>query len=554
MFLRQLAAIAAAMLAAGCTLVEHVKMRDQTEYFDKARVENRPVVSPVRSVSNFNDALACMDRQLAAANLGTVFITSKQLTDPTGKLQVGLKDMVLTALLRMSRVSNTFRVVDYEVDAIKQDTVQTLTSLLLPTGQMEVRRPQIYISGGVAYSDTNVVSKRRNVGISGRSSSGTDGASTAQGSEGDAGYSWDTGASVLALDLHMGDFNSRTLLPGLESSNEIVIGQAGKALDLGGRIKKFGFQFEIASNASQGSGAAFRTLVDFSMIELIGKWARLPYWQCLQIDQVHPEMQRQMLEWYEDMSKADRIMLAKRALRQLGYFKGEINDQPTPELREALSRWQRDNNLPPMGLVSFETYEKLLSGFVEMLPDGTFRRVGWTVKKDEAPATLGDQPGSIAPKVALSVNRNEPIYSTGEVVVLRAVPNQSGHLMCFYQDSAGVVSQVFPNPQQPNSLVEANRAVMIPDINQPAQLFSIEASDPGTQAGACFLSASDVRGALPAEYRVLPLTPVAGVRSLKQVADAFNAVASQAGFISSAAVGWQVVPRPQPAQAAPQKK
>ncbi|MDE2049334.1 MAG: peptidoglycan-binding protein, partial [Betaproteobacteria bacterium] len=182
MFVRQLAAIIAASLMAGCSLVQPVQLRDQAGYFEKAGVENRPVLAPVRSVSSFNDALSCMDRQLAAANLGTVYITSKTLQDPTGKLQIDLKDMVITSLLRMSRVSNTFRVVDYEVDAVRQDTVQVLTSLLLPTGQMEVRRPQIYISGGVAYSDTNVISKRHNVGLSAVSSAADAGSNTAQGS------------------------------------------------------------------------------------------------------------------------------------------------------------------------------------------------------------------------------------------------------------------------------------------------------------------------------------------------------------------------------------
>jgi hypothetical protein len=552
MLFRQLVCLGAAVALTGCTLVEHVKLRDKADYFEKARVENRPVGSPVRSVSNFHDAVACMDRQLANANLGPVFITSKALQDPTGKLQVGLKDMVITSLLRMSRVSNTFRVVDYEVDAIKQDTVQTLTSLLLPTGQMEVRRPQIYVSGGIAYSDTNIISKRRNIGISGRSSSTSSPTAGEEAKEGDAGYSWDTGASVLALDLHMGDFNSRTLLPGLESSNEIAIGQAGKALDAGGRIKKFGFQFEVSSNASQGSGAALRSLVDFSMVELIGKWARVPYWQCLQVDQVHPELQRQLHEWYEEMQRGDRTILAKRALRQLGYFNGEISDQATPELRDAMSRWQRDNNLPPMGLMTFETYEKMMSRFVEIDGDGRFKRIGWGF---ESP-TLGDAPGANKPAVSLSINKAEGLYLSGEVVVLRVVPNQSGYMTCYYQDSSGAISQIYPNQQQGSALVEANRAVMIPDINQPTQIFSIEASDPGIQGATCFLSQRDLRAVLPQEMRVVPLTPIAGMRNMQALVDTYGKAAGNANGVGAATAGWRVMPRPQAAApaAAPAKK
>ncbi|MBU6437541.1 MAG: DUF4384 domain-containing protein, partial [Betaproteobacteria bacterium] len=131
---------------------------------------------------------------------------------------------------------------------------------------------------------------------------------------------------------------------------------------------------------------------------------------------------------------------------------------------------------------------------------------------------------------------------------------ESGYLACYYQDSAGVVSQVFPNPQQPNPLVEAKRAVMIPDINQPSQLFSLEASDPGTQQGRCFLSPGDLRAALPADYRTMPLTPIAGVSNLQQVADTYAKAAGPGSPLGTAVASWQVVPRAQTAQQAPQSK
>ena len=55
------------------------------------------------------------------------------------------------------------------------------------------------------------------------------------------------------------------------------------------------------------------------MIELLGKWARVPYWQCLTLEQTHPEFMRQMREWYEDASPATRGQLVRRSLLRRGY-------------------------------------------------------------------------------------------------------------------------------------------------------------------------------------------------------------------------------------------
>jgi Domain of unknown function (DUF4384) len=536
----------AAFTMSACSIVKPIKLGKEAAFLERAPVENRPVLLPTRSLSNFSPAVTCMDKLLGDANLGTVYITSKALTDPSGKLQVGMKEMVFTTLLRMSRLSNTFRIVDFEMDAVKQDTVQTLTNLLLPSGQLDIKRPQLYLSGGIAFSDASILSKRRNIGISGRS--GTSANPTA---EGDAGYSNDAIASAIGLDLHLGDFNSRTLLPGLESSNEIVLANSGQALDVGGRIKKFGFQFELTHNAQQGNGAGIRALIELGIIELIGKWARVPYWQCLQIQQVNPDLQRQIYDWYEESTHAERIKLAHRALAQGGYAKADDGEGVTPAFREALMAWQRDQSLLPQGTVNFETYSRLLERSVELDDKGQFKRIGYSV------ANANTEPRPASFEIALSLNKREAVYATGELVILRAVPSQTGYMHCYYQDSNGALSRVFPNPQQPQALVEAGRAVMIPDVNQPSQLFSIEASDPGIQGATCMLTPTDVRPTLPQAWQGAALLPIAGVQNLSAVSDVFKSAAK--GDVGMATTNWRVVPRPQgqaaatPAAPAPKK-
>ena len=104
----------------------------------------------------------------------------------SNKVPVGTKEMIITALSQMSRLSNAFRFVDYEVDIARQDTVQNLTTILLNNNQIQLQRPALYFSGAIAFVDQNVINNRFEVGTS--------------ASRLDTGYSKTRNASVIGLD------------------------------------------------------------------------------------------------------------------------------------------------------------------------------------------------------------------------------------------------------------------------------------------------------------------------------------------------------------------
>ena len=136
-------------LVSGCGFIDP---RKDVDMHQVATTVNRPVVRPVRSMSNFSESLTCMDHLLRAANLPPTLITSKQFIDFSNKVPVATKDMVVTSLSRMSRLSNAFRFVDYEVNIAQQDTVQNLTTILLNNNQMQLQRPALYVSGAIGRS------------------------------------------------------------------------------------------------------------------------------------------------------------------------------------------------------------------------------------------------------------------------------------------------------------------------------------------------------------------------------------------------------------------
>ena len=209
---RLLAALGILAALAGCATP--LDARKDTAYQQNAAIANHPVVRPTRSVSSFSESLTCMDRMLREAQLPTTLITSKQFIDFSGKVPVATKDMIATALSQMSRLSNAFRFVDFEVDIARQDTVQNLTTILLNNNQMQLQRPALYVSGAIAFVDQTVISNTNDAGLS--------------GPRVDLGYSRSRTATIIGLEVHLGDFRTRTLIPGLDSANEVTTGSGGR--------------------------------------------------------------------------------------------------------------------------------------------------------------------------------------------------------------------------------------------------------------------------------------------------------------------------------------
>ena len=551
-----LASVAMLALLTACATPANV--RNDTKFQSYASAADRPAMRPVRSMSNFSESLMCMDRMFREAQLPTTLITSKQIPDFSTRVAVATKDMIITALSQMSRLSNAFRYVDYEVDIARQDTVQNLTTILLNNNQIQLQRPALYFSGAIAFVDQNVLNNRTDLGTS--------------GSRLDLGLSQNRNATIVALELHLGDFRSRTLIPGLDSANEVVIGNGGQGLDLAGRIGNYGVQFNVGRDYTQGTGAAVRTLVELATIELVGKWARVPYWQCLTLEQTNPNFQRQMRDWYDEGSPLVYNNLVQRSLISQGYLVNQSGalDGDSAELIGALGRFQADSGMVVSGIVDFATYERALRNFVTLNKEGQMVQVGWSSTNalpsgattaalpkarniaagNQAPTAYGATP--LARTISMQVENvliGRTAFEVGEQIFVSAALSRSSHMYCFLNEAGGTVMRLLPNASNPNSLMSANLAVRIPDWMSPMPGFLMDSTSAGTERIGCFATDEDVTAKLPSVLGAAPLAALPGIASLDAVTDVFTQALGRDGF-TNASLQWQVVPKRQSATAA----
>jgi len=534
----------ATLALAACSTPSDV--RHDAKFQSYGSMADRPTIRPVRSMSSFSDSLQCMDKLMRDAQIPTTLITSKQIPDYSTRAPVATKDMVVTALLQMSRLSNVFRYVDYEVDLVRQDTVQNLTNILLNNNQIQLQRPSLYLSGAVSFVDQNVLANRMNVGTS--------------ASRLDTGYSQNKNATVIGLELHLGDFRTRTLIPGMDSANEVIIGNGGQGLDLAGRISEYGWQFNVGKDYAQGSGAAIRTLVELAVIELTGKWARVPYWQCLTMEQTHPNFQRQLRDWYDEGTAGVHQALVKRSLIAKGYLKEDTRQSERNQVqmfRQALGRFQSDQGMVVSGVVDFNTYEHALRDYVALDMSGNLVRYGWSNTTSEpvaldkdvnAPITSSGKsystyegPRTIDLQIE-NVMLGRTNFEVGEQVFLSATVSRNAYLACYLSNAMGGVIRLVPNPVSSRGQVSANQAVRLPDWMSPNPGFVIETASSGTEGILCVATDDDVTAQLPDKLRVPALTPIRDVVGLKDVAKGYAEVLPADTF-TQASMQWIVAPK-----------
>lgn len=526
--------------------------RRDTEFQSRGNAASRPTQRPVRSMSSFSDSLQCMDRMLRDAEVPTTLITSKQIPDFSTRVPVATKDMVITALLQMSRLSNAFRYVDYEVDIARQDTVQNLTNILLNNNQIQLQRPSLYVSGSVSFVDQNVLNNRFDLGTS--------------GARFETGYSQSRNVTIIGLELHLGDFRTRTLIPGLDSANEVIIGNGGQGLDLAGRIRDYGWQFNVGRDYAQGSGAAIRTLVELAMIELVGKWARVPYWQCLTMEQTHPDFQRQLRDWYDEGNTGIHRALVERSLKSRGYLPPE--PAPATDLltfRRAVGRFQADQGMVVTGVVDFSTYERALRDYVILNEQGQLLRYGWSTVDAQAqgitPQTSSAKPQSgrwfgeeaVPRRIDLQLENvllGRAELEVGEQVFLSAAVSRNAFLHCYLANARGQLMRLLPNPVAPRVQLAAGQAIRLPDWMSPNPGYVIETAGPGTESLLCLATDEDVLPRLHAALQGPALSPLENVTSLDDIEAHYIQVLS-AGQLSSARLSWQVRARRNPAPGTP---
>lgn len=491
----------------------------------EVRTQQNPTERATRTITNFTPALRCMDDWMFEHGTRDVTLMMEELRDATQKVPVSARDMMTSAISEMTRRSRAVRLSVFGTD---QQNLQQVLQQAQKTTPFALL-PEYNVRGTISQLDEDV---KRDSSLLGLLTSQAFGLKL--GSE--------TRFSVLGFDAAVVQTESMTLVPGVSSKNTTVLARRdASAGDGQARILNTATVFSFSAARSEGNAQAARNMVELAAVELVGKLIRAPYWQCLGTADSHPEVQREIADWFFSMDETELTAFLKERLRERRYFDGAIDGTVTPAFTTALQAYRLALGLRAEGPMDLATFQQFITRPVAAGPLARRARLPLAGRTGSAAASAGaavgtsvaTAPASTAADVAgassgaaatstpaAEATANPPATTSAApsaeppptmAVNLSPQPwqaswrlsiasDRAGYVYCYAQDPATqVLRRIFPNRLQRDPRIEAGRAISVGS----ARLVL-----PSAQRYACLHAPQEVYADLPAALRWGDLEPL----------------------------------------------
>lgn len=502
--LKKIALASAVLAMTGCASQEQVGN-------DVKEMMVGPEEAPVKTITNFSDGLRCMDSEMIRHGVQDIAILVEDLEDRTSKVNAGTKDMLISAVSSMTRRSRAIKLIAFGNDSGNLISFHAQAGSLAPYANL----PQYDIRGSISQLDSNVARRQEDAGVS--------------ADDFGVGPSWSTSGSVLGLDLSVLDTQDMAVLPGVVSSNSVIIYKSGAGIFAEATIKKTGLFYSFSINKNEGTAQALRNLIELATIELVGRLVKVPYWQCIGIEDDSLEVRREIEDWYYAMQAHDELIpYVTRQLRNRGHYLGEAG---SGELRASIESYQRSKGVPVTGAADLELFDLILTGRVPAIyaleAAGNSAGETSTSAAGEELTTQAvssqaevapEPPAAPMPSMSLTAAGDKRSFGPGELVQLDIELRNGGYLYCYFEDEQGDIQRFFPNRFEQNNYIEAGTR-----LRMPGQLpFDMVAASSGSdETVACYASRENLYHQLPTSVKAYDFENL-DVASLIELDEAFD--------------------------------
>ena len=342
-------ACAAAMLA-GCATTRN--SLDDAQKLMAEREAEKPL--PSANLSQYAPALARLGRMLEVYKDGdpVIYMQTRSIQDATNlshplvgaEIPGDITEMVRTAV---NRIGARVIYVPYHPDY--------LVSQAQLGAKFGVTMPDFLITGALTEFD-------RAISGAGRSNNaaiefGRGNGNTALGFDAKRTAIF----SALALDLNLVSFSTQQMVPRIQASNVVKVLNFSSEdnASLGFYGDAFGFKLE--GKYLQGRHSAIRTLVDLSVMEIVGKATNTPYWRCIPNGLPDPVVVDNMRASYEALSPELKLGLVQVMLRKYGQPVNVTQqlDEPTKQALRAVYSQRFPQVGDQVDVLSWQGFEPL---------------------------------------------------------------------------------------------------------------------------------------------------------------------------------------------------
>jgi len=318
--------VVVALIGAAVSLIAAASDKDDFEQrADKLR--SGPASAPVENETGFGKGLKCMDNLFHAYGVRHVTVVIDQIPDATKKVNVGARDMFMSATSQMTRTSHAIRLVPIVDSRVFSDSKR----------QQVVSEADFAIQGSISQFDDSMLQKQR------------DGAVCVW--KLCIGAADSDKISGMGLDLNLVETAGMSLVPGAAVRNAVLLRKHGNGYDGEMTLTNFAIEYNFTLSSNDGNGQALRTLIELGAIELYGRLLKLPYWSCLGASAQDPQVSAEIDDWWEEMASDPRdrgrlLGYLQVQMKAQGLYDGAINGQVSPRLLRTVRAYELALGMP----------------------------------------------------------------------------------------------------------------------------------------------------------------------------------------------------------------
>lgn len=218
----------------------------------------------------YDNSLREFGKMLDAYNISSIRVQSKIISNQTAEkdLPDNISRMLISAI---NKIGNRVVYVPYDPSYVINEANTG--------GNINRALPKIVIAGGITEYDKDMIEKGREAKPEVSIQKGDFGSN--YNHDGGAGYQAEGGISRITVDLQLLDYSSQAYLSGIQAINTINIRKSKLALGIGYFFQGSGMSVQYSLSKKQGKYYALRLLVELSVIEVLGKYFDVPYWECI---------------------------------------------------------------------------------------------------------------------------------------------------------------------------------------------------------------------------------------------------------------------------------
>jgi hypothetical protein len=256
------------------------------------------------SSTDYAEALRKLGAKINTLNTERKLIQPKNIGNTAGgnELPFNLTNMVINSVSELA--GPQLVVAPYDPEYIYNDSM---------TGGKGTRAlPNILIGGSITEFDKDIEGDDSSINI--------DILFSHSGTQGDVGAGMGGGKKLsrVVIDLYLLDYKTQAVIQGMHISNTIHVLELEKDRDFGFAMWGSGIGIQGRIERKQGFHKAIRNLVEYSILQLFGKYYKLPYWQLLDVPMQDQFVTDRIIKAYYAKSPEQQLADIDTMLTQLG--------------------------------------------------------------------------------------------------------------------------------------------------------------------------------------------------------------------------------------------